>query len=801
MFERSPTTPTLFQRRPLALALRAGIMGLSLGLAYVPATALAETAGVEQKRYSIPAGPLAQSLNRFASDAGITLSFEPGLVAGKNTQALQGSFSVHAALQALLAGTGLYARFSDADTVTIEKMAEDGSVILDTVRVEDTIVSASTEGTHSYAATAMSSFKGAEQLRDIPQSVSVITEQRIKDQGMLTLNDAMAATTGVTVKSYGSGTARYLMRGFELDVINLDGITINNASGTHSAAVPDLLSFERVEVVRGPAGLLQGAAEPGGYINLARKRALSEQQTSVTAHAHSWPGYRLELDTTGALTEDGALRGRAAVAYEDSDSYIDDVSMQKKVVYSTLEYDLASQTTLSIGGSYEDIDDIPYVGVPAYEDGRLGDFSRELYTGSPYNNKDSQNLRLFAELEHSFANGIDARISLNRQHREFYYLLNYTTSTIDPVTGNVQRWALSTDQELTETHYDAYLNFPLSFWGMQHKLLVGANGRDSENDTDGYLRDPNYPAIDVFNPGSADNPDPAATMTRLTDPSTTDTEERGYYLKMTSHLTHATQLIVGGRLWSWETETVDDTSEVDNEFTPYAGIIHELNTSTSVYFSASEAFVPQTATDTNEQILDPRTGSQYELGLKGELRSRNANYQMAVFQITDENRAIPDPNDPTASIAGGKVRAEGFETEVSGSVIEKLDAVIGYAFTDTEQLKTSGGEGEGEPFSPDSPEHSLKLWSKYTFNPSWSAGFGMEYSSGTFWESGDVRWEQSGYTVFSAMAAYQINPDMRLVLNGNNLTDKRYYSRVQGGSRQNYFGDPQRFMLTFEANL
>jgi len=82
------------------------------------------------------------------------------------------------------------------------------------------------------------------------------------------------------------------------------------------------------------------------------------------------------------------------------------------------------------------------------------------------------------------------------------------------------------------------------------------------------------------------------------------------------------------------------------------------------------------------------------------------------------------------------------------------------------------------------------LWGKYTFNPSWEAGLGAQYSSGTFAESGGVRWEQNGYTTFSAMAAYNLNADTRFVLTGSNLTDKRYYSRVQGGGRQNYLPGP-----------
>ncbi|MGJ3257151.1 MAG: TonB-dependent siderophore receptor, partial [Alcanivorax sp.] len=341
-----------------------------------------------------------------------------------------------------------------------------------------------------------------------------------------------------------------------------------------------------------------------------------------------------------------------------------------------------------------------------------------------------------------------------------------------PVTGESSRWALATDQELEEDAYDLRLDMPISLLGLDHKLLLGAHHRQSENYSSGYQIDTNYPAINVFMPDSASNPTP--NLAPFSDPSTTDVKETGFYFKSTSYLTPETQLILGGRLTNWETDDGQNSEEVSDEFTPYVGLVHEVNTALSLYASAAQSFVPQTTKDVNNKILEPREGTQYEIGAKGAFNRGFTNYQVALFSITDQNRPINDLNNPGFSEAGGKVRAQGFEGEITGKVSERLDVITGYAYTDTEQLESDNPDAEGKPFAPDAPEHSVKLWGKYTFTPAWEAGLGAEYSSGTFAESNNVRWEQGGYTIFSAMAAYNVNQDTRITLSGTNLTDKRY---------------------------
>lgn len=776
-------------------------VALAMGATALPGAAHAQqnTGGTVQaeQHYDISAGPLSQVLNRFADQAGVALSFDAARLGQRRSGGLKGRFTVEQGFSRLLDGSGQIAREKSPGNYVIEATNDNR---LDPVQVTTGRLGLSTENTGSYTTAQVGIGRTVESVRDIPQTVNVVTSQQMKDRNMTTLQDALGNTTGVSVKSYGTGTANYLIRGFETDAISIDGNqTGGTSSGTHGHGAPDLAGFERVEVLKGPAGLLQGSAEPGGYINLVRKRALAERAVSLTGFAHSWPGYRVQVDATGALTDDDRLRARTVVAYEDSDGYIDDVTLEKKVLYTTLEYDITDATTTSIGFSTEDVESVPDVGVPTYADGTFADIDRDLYTGAPFNNKSSRLSRAFVEVEHLFDNGVMLLASANRTERDFDYLLNYTVSPIDPVTGESTRWALATDQELEEQAYDVRLDMPVSLLGLNHDVLLGVHRRTSEDVSSGYQIDLNYPPINVFAPETASNPWP--NLAPFSDPSTTEQEETGVYFKTTSSLTYATKLILGGRLTNWETDNGQDTERVSDEFTPYAGVVHELNNDLSLYASAAQSFVPQTAEKANGDILAPREGTQFEIGAKGVFNRGLTNYNLALFRITDDNRAIQDPGNPAFSVAGGKVRAQGVEAEIAGQVSERIQVLTGYAYTDTEQLESDDPNAEGKPFAPDSPEYSLKLWGKYTFNPSWEAGLGAQYSSGTFAESGGVRWEQNGYTTFSAMAAYNLNADTRFVLTGSNLTDKRYYSRVQGGGRQNYFGDARQFKLSFETRF
>ena len=147
------------------------------------------------------------------------------------------------------------------------------------------------------------------------------------------VEDALRQTTGVSAMAYGDGTAYFTARGYEADV-QFDGIPANGA--LQYLPQFDLALYDRVEVLRGPAGLLQGFGSPAGTVNLVRKRPQDAFSLTGAVMAGSWNNYRTELDATGPITEDGRVRARAGFAAQDRDYFFDKANTRQGLVYCLL---------------------------------------------------------------------------------------------------------------------------------------------------------------------------------------------------------------------------------------------------------------------------------------------------------------------------------------------------------------------------------------------------------------------------------------------------------------------------------
>jgi outer membrane receptor for ferric coprogen and ferric-rhodotorulic acid len=218
---------------------------------------------------------------------------------------------------------------------------------------EDTAVSSVTiEGQRgSYAAkTVTLGGKEPVSLLETPNTVSVITQQRIQDQNLVTMVDALAQTPGVYVSTWDGLIGQIRSRGYLLDV-SYDGLPAWNSG---QAQEFDLVVYEQIEVLRGPAGIFKGSGQPGGTANFVRKRAPSEFAASIAASAGTWDNYRAEVDIGGPLAMDGRLRGRFAGSYLDRGFYTDRSHEEKVVAYGALDFDITERTMASAMVTYQD---------------------------------------------------------------------------------------------------------------------------------------------------------------------------------------------------------------------------------------------------------------------------------------------------------------------------------------------------------------------------------------------------------------------------------------------------------------
>jgi len=792
-----------------------------------------------QRQYDIPAGALDSTLKTFASQAGVMLSIDASLTQGKYGPGIKGSYSVEQGFRALIAGSDLQV-IEDADhsysvrARSPERQSTTGSDVppgtqtLSRVRVESQTVDPTTEGSGSYTSSAITIGKTAHSLRETPQSVSVVTRQRMDDQNFSTLGDALEQVTGVdSVDGIGQGFSTFYSRGGLLTP-QYDGVPAAAGTTNQSTQALDLAIYDRLEVLRGPAGLLQGAGNASGVVNLVRKRPQSDTRISTSLAAGSWNNYHGDIDVTGALNNEGTLRARAVVAGLDREFYYDVAEEQSWTGYAIVEFDLAESTTLGLSYAAQRGDLTPFNGLPASITGDWLPVPRSTFIGMDWLSVDRGINEVVADLNHRFGNDWVARATLRQRDwdRDQRWIL--TRSAVDPA---VNRTVMRLDHwkyDYESVGADLNISGPLRLFGRTHEWVVGYNFDQYEER--GGLALVTFPDEDLFNPGIVES-----DLLPVTNVNATRTEQTGFYGMARVQLLDSLTAVIGGRLSDYNTKTralaparspwTNSSANTSDEFTPYGGLIWDVSSHFSLYASYAESFSPQAITDFFGEVLEPVIGWQVESGIKGEFFDGQLNTSLALFRTRNENSALLDP-DPThvgcggtpdgaCSIASGLTEIEGWELEISGSPLPGWELSAGYADNETTIIKDSDPANIGQPISSYNPARMLKLWSNYRFASQFSGsvlrglnvGLGVESNSTVRTSNlyvvryGFTPVEQSGYTVLNAQVGYRFSNKLQVSLTVNNLTDRKYFRYVNDARSFNYYGDPRYATLSVRSTF
>ena len=801
----------------------------ALCLATALATLASPVLAQEQTlHFNLPAGPLAATLNAIASQSGHIVSLEPARVQGKQAPAVLGQMSPAQAMQSALAGSGLQLRVTEQGNFSVEPSADNSTSLQlgETHIVERTALDPNTtEGSGSYAAKAVTIGKGSHSLKEIPQSISVMTRKQLDDQDLTDLKDAANQVTGlVGVQGIGKGMI-LTSRGFQIDDWQYDGVPIpRNIYALGNWATQDLIFFDRMEVLRGASGLLQGTGSPGGAINLVRKRGQAKPTVTVTGKAGSWDHYGLQLDAGGPLNDSGSVRGRVVADEDQSHSFIDYEWSKTHSFYGALDFDLSDATTLGLAVSRTEAESRPMVrGLPRFTDGSPLGLSRSTYSGATWNHAQINVTTVQADVEHHFNDDWTLKVGAVRMSEDNESTHQRVQSTGQGVRADGTGMTYAdwyTDFNHEKVGLDMNLTGRFEALSMAQEITLGGNYSKLTTD-DRYARTFNNSSDSVFD---IDHQRPAISYdSLLNNPlgrgtyAAYDVRQKGLYgswrIKPTERLT----LVLGSRV-SWYNFSYQDSNEAaithaitvnapstmteTGLVTPYAGVVYDLSREWAVYASYTDVFEPQTARTSSGSVVKPIVGSNYEVGLKGELLDGRVNTSIALFRYDQENRAVEDPNSNDAcgggncSTASGKVRSQGLEAEVSGEVLDGLQLTAGYTYNTTKYLEDPNNQGK--VFSLWTPKHMLRVWSDYQFSGDWSrvsTGLGFTTQSHTL--GYERTFTVPGYTVWNARVAYQLSPEIGLALNANNLFDKTYYNpgyNQLNGS--NNFGDPRNFMLS-----
>jgi len=681
--------------------------------------------------------------------------------------------------------------------------AEENSEETAESQVSSVVVTASsdegvTEGSDSYTpASSSTATKLPLTLRETPQSVTVVTKQKMDDFNQTSINEVLGSVAGVTVEKIETDRTYYTSRGFDITNFQVDGLGLPMANGNVNGDL-DTAIYDRVEVVRGASGLMTGAGNPSATVNMVRKRPTREFQAEVKGAAGSWENGRGEMDVSGSLVESERLRGRTVVVKQNKESYLDRYASDKTVIYGVVEGDLTDRTLMTVGYSLQQNDsDSPMWGaLPLYySDGSQTDYDVSTSTSADWSYWNVDNRRAFVELSHGFDNGWQTKAVYNfidtRQDSRLFYMYG----TPDKTTGEgLMSYPGLYQMQMKQHVADVNASGPFRLLGREHQMVVGSTlSRSTVNELSLYSNDigtalpplENWdgsytqPAFDLYPNGSYWN----------------DQEMAGYLAARFSVIDDLTW-IVGSRLTSWETNGqsygVAKTNSAHGVLTPYTGLVYDLTDEVSTYASYTTIFTPQKAMDINRQQLDPIDGISYETGVKGEFFGGALNTSLALFQTRQNNLAqiagtMPDNATEYYYEAVDGVRSQGYELEASGMVM--TDWQLAASYTDF-----SIQDADGNATKSYTPKKLLKLASSYQLNKlklggslNWQDEISRVNGAGT-------TTKQGSYALLNLMARYDFTKQWHTQLNVDNVTDKKYLNSLYWD--QGFYGAPRSFMLT-----
>lgn len=630
-------------------------------------------------------------------------------------------------------------------------------------------------------------------VKEIPLSLSTVTRQRMDDE--LIWDDIEAIDRSTGMNAAGSPyPSEISSRGFST-LSNVNGLRMQSEDSNFTPVLDSFL-LGGIEIMRGPAGLLEGAGEPGGVVNRVLKRPTDHftMGGSVTFGGNGLK--RTEFETGGSLVEDNSLRARIAATTTDSDYFYDVADHQRFAVLGALEADLTDRTTVRLSAVHQKDDRTPFWGLPSHEDGYLLDVDRSTFLGSSFGRFNTDYTLVATELSHEFENGWTAKVMGNyfsQKIDEFDLMAIGPAYDVGDETFVDLGLNVNQDQE-TGYNLDASLSGTVELLGREHEVVFGASHIrsnlkvDERWGYDGFPVNVNDPEVNLPVPAEADG---GIQQDR-------DYTQYGVYGQVNYKLTDRLTTLFGGRL-NWAKMDSDITGIVIQDyqenafFTPLLGLVYDLTPSTSIYVSYADIYEPQFQRDADRNALPPLTGTQYEAGVKTEFLEGRLLATAAIFDITRKNQAhIVGPWMQQIYEADGTTNSRGFELEISGEINEAWKVFAGYAYTHSKVTESQDPDRLGK-WASNTPKHKFNLWVTHQFQQEYLEGLqlGAGLTAASSILDYDNALEAQGHVTVDAAASYKINQNLDFSVKVSNLFDDKYYERLGTSGMYHYYGAPR----------
>ena len=625
---------------------------------------------------------------------------------------------------------------------------------------------------------------------DVPQTLSIVTDDEIRIQGFRELGDIVRYTPGVNTSQGEGHRDSIVFRGVRSTAdFYLDGVR-DDVQYYRS-----LYNLEQVEILRGPNALLFGRGGTGGIINRVTKKAvLDEQFGSFDMGADSFGAFDFAVDYNVSTGEKSALRiNFHSDTLENHRDYYDG---DRYGFNPTFRLELSPATTLDL--SYEHADHERFIdrGVPTLN-GEPVEAFEEIVFGDTDTNLQTLRADIYrANLSHEFSDTRKGNLVV--QYSDFqkmyknYYASGYSggdTFTADGYKDPTERTNLIISGNIVNEFQTG---------SAKHTLLVGAEIIDTENENYRYntffitTEDDN----EVFNITRPINFGVNAAGVRtyndftadLKSSTESDIEVTSIYIQDQIDVTDKFKILLGGRFDNFDITVRDvkkgtSESREDEEFSPRAGLIFKPQENVSLYVSYAESFLPRSGEqfkklDANAARLDPDVYESTEIGVKWDIRP-GLSFTASYFDSEQTIATRDSDTGENSEIVG--LQVDGIELELKGQVTEKLSLAIGYSDLDGETAK--GGEPR------EIPEYTASLWATYEVNDRFGIGFGV-----TAQGESNIKNDKPGlilpdYTRVDFAAYYDLADDLSIQLNVENVTDELYFPHSHS-THQASVGEP-----------
>lgn len=610
---------------------------------------------------------------------------------------------------------------------------------------------------------------------ETPQSISVITADRIRDQGSLTIQDSLRYVSGMRGEAYGFDSRGdfSLVRGVS-PTIFLDGL--QQSVGSYTNTRTDPFTLERIEVIKGPSSMLYGQSSVGGLLNLVSKRPQAERRNELQLQYGSFDRKQIAFDSTGPLDDDGTLLYRVVAIGRDSQTQVDHTKDNHLVFMPSLtwrpneqfEWTLMANVQKDDGGTTSGF--LPHRGtVLSAPHGEIGS---ERFVSEPgFDEYDTEQKALTSQMSWRLDETWTLRQNLRWQKSKVSYQTMYGWP---PVLGADDRtvnrvWSVS-KPEVTIWTADHQAESRFDTGALQHTLLMGVDYRHAVTDSRSArgvatpldLYDPVYGTFDPSGITLSDVPQQRAV-------------QKGLYVQDQVRLDRWLMTLGLRKDWA-ETRVEDGNRQKDDAVTGRVGLTYLFDNGVAPYISYSESFTPIIGLNTiTQQSYKPLEGEQWELGIKYQPVGSNTLLTAAVFDLREKNRQMPDPANPLSTIQAGEARVKGLELEGLVEVDPNWDLIATYSYLDSEVAKGPPAQ-QGKRIAS-VPEHMASLWSQHRFSVAgisgFSAGAGVRYV-GASWDGTDSL-KTPSTTLFDAMLGYAYQ-DWSFTLTATNLEDETYYT-------------------------